>query len=352
MQKSESFQKKKSIAVVGGGPAGLSCALALADVGFHVFLLEKEKKLGGKILNYCCKATDKCGKCGVCLAVDNSLKVTSHPRIEVKTSVSLLSVSGKLKNFELRVKTGKSEDILEVTAFVLATGFSPFDANLKRELGYGKYRNVITGYELEQSIRLKGGVKRPSDSKAPEKIAFIQCVGSRDENIGRGFCSKVCCPYALRLAKLIKTENPNTDITIFYMDIQPTGKNFLSLRKDCENSGIRFVRGLPSKIYGYENATNLCLRRLNTDSGEMIEEVFDLVVLSVGISPTDEAGSLAKLFGVERDKFGFYKAKKDTVSSLAEGVFLAGTCQGPKDISDSITHAKATALQVAQFLER
>lgn len=350
MNDKKSFSEEKSIAVLGGGPAGISSSLILAGLGFYVFLLEKEEKLGGQALNYCCKATDKCGKCSVCLVEDGLLKVFAHPKIEIKTGAKIVSFTRKSGEFKLKVKEGNSESALKVSALLLATGFSPFDADLKRELGHSKYKNVITAYELEKMVRLGGNVKRLSDGSVPQNIAFIQCVGSRDESIGRGFCSKVCCSYALRLAKLIKTENPETGITVFNMDIQPTGKNFSALRKDCEDLNIRFIRGLPSKIYGYTDATDFRLRLLSTDSKEMVEEAFDLIVLSVGISPRKEALELANFFGIEVDKFGFYRAKDSPNSSSAEGIFLAGACHGPKDISGSIAHAKAAAFEVAKFL--
>ncbi|MDO8886262.1 FAD-dependent oxidoreductase [Candidatus Oleimmundimicrobium sp.] len=347
----------KDVAIIGGGVAGISASLVLADIGFAVHIIERDVQLGGHAVNFACKATDKCSKCLVCLADELVLKAFQHPKIKVLTGSEVTSFSGKSGNFELQISQAIGEEslfkelILKVGAVVIATGFMPFNAEEKKEYGYGKYKNVITALELEKDLRLTGKVLRPTDGAIPKKIAFFQCVGSRDESIGRGYCSKVCCPYALRLSKLIKSEIPESDVTIFYMDVQPAGKCFNKFRQECEELGIHFVRNLPSKVYGYVDSDFLRVKSLSGDKGEVVQNEFDLVVLSVGMSPQSDARFLADTFGVSLDRYGFFEGQGFRVNlSNVPGIFLAGACQGPKDIEESIVHGKAAAVEVARML--
>lgn len=346
----------KEVVIIGGGIAGINVAITLADAGFAVHIIEREAQLGGHAANFACKATEKCNKCLVCLADEDILKVYQHSKIKVWTGSKVVSFSGKPGDFEVRISQviGKESPFKELTlkagAIVIATGYAFFNAEEKKEYGYGKYKNVITAFDLERAFRVDGKIRRLTDGAIPKKIAFFQCVGSRDESIGRGYCSKVCCPYALRLSKLIKSEIPDSNITIFYMDIQPTGKDFSSLRKSCEEIGIKFARNLPSKVYGYSDSDVLRVKCLDNGTGEVVQREFDLVVLSVGMSPRDDAKFLADLFGIDQDEYGFYKGRDyfSNLSSLS-GVFLAGACQGPKDIGESVVHGKAAAAEVIKM---
>lgn len=346
----------KEVAVIGGGIAGISAAMALADMSLAVYIIERDAQLGGHAGDFACKATDKCNKCLVCVADEFVLKVSQHPKIRVLTGSEVMSFSGEPGDFELQISqaSGKAslfeELVLKVGAVVIATGFTPFNAEEKKEYGYGKYKNVITALDFERAIRAGGVISRPTDGSVPEKIAFFQCVGSRDESIGRGYCSKMCCSYALRLSKLAKSKIPESEITIFYMDIQPTGKNFLKLRKSCKEIGIKFVRNLPSKVYGYADSDFLRVKNLSGDTGEVIQDEFDLVVLSVGVSPQNDVKFLADTFEVKLDEHNFFEGQElSTNLSSTPGIFLAGACQGPKDIEESIVHGKAAAVEVAKM---
>lgn len=246
-------------------------------------------------------------------------------------------------------KTG-SLDELDVDAIILATGFQPFDATEKPTYGYGKFNNVITGLDLERSIRENGSGVRPSDGKVPQKVAFIQCVGSRDEHLGNLWCSQVCCPYALRMSETIKNNNPDTDITIFYMDIQNVGKNFSEFYEKCKLD-LRFIRNIPVDIYPMED-DRLCLRYMGEDDGLAVDEEFDLVVLSIGIMPGHDNSKLSELLGVNLNEDGFFlstdKLNRSTTSK--EGIFLVGTTEGPKTIAASMAHAGQTACEAMKYL--
>ncbi len=347
----------KEVAIIGGGVAGISAAVALTDIGFMVHIIERDVQLGGHATSFACKATDKCSKCLVCVADELVLKASQHPKIRVLTGSEVMSFSGKPGDFELRISQAGGEEslfkesVLKIGAIVIATGFMPFNAEEKKEYGYGKYKNVITASDFERAIRANGAISRPTDGSAPEKITFFQCVGSRDESIGKGYCSKVCCSYALKLSKLVKSEIPESDITIFYMDVQPTGKDFLKLRESCEEMGIKFVRNLPSKIYGYADSDFMRVNNLNNNTGEVVQDEFDLIVLSVGMSPQNDVKFLANTFKVDLDEHNFFKGlKQSTNLSNTPGIFLAGACQGPKDIEESMAHGRAAAAEVVKML--
>jgi heterodisulfide reductase subunit A len=239
---------------------------------------------------------------------------------------------------------------LEVDAVILASGFQPFDAQKKGTYGFKKFNNVITGLDLERIKREKGAVVRPSDGKAPQKIAFIQCVGSRDEHLGNLWCSQVCCPYALRMAGDVKYKNADAEITVFYMDIQNTGKDFPRFYEKCK-SDFRFVRNIPVDVFPIED-DRLSIRYMNEEDGVAVEEEFDLLVLSVGIMPSPDNQNLSELLGISLDEDGFFAAV-DTLnrtSTLKDGIFLAGTVEGPRNIPASMAHAGQAASEAMKYL--
>jgi heterodisulfide reductase subunit A len=250
----------------------------------------------------------------------------------------------KAIEFELKLK----EQELRVDAIIVATGFDVFDARLKGSLGYGRYPNVLTGLDLEQVFAREGRLKLLGNGKEPGSIAFIQCVGSRD--VGHGYCSQVCCKYAMKLAGLMKYQNPDTQVTIFYIDLQTAGKGFAQFYEDYKKN-IRFVRGVPVEILGTASG-ELEVKFEDISQGKVCRDTFDLVVLSVGISPRVNSWDLARILGINLSAEGFFNVK-DSFSpneTNVDGVFVAGTCQGPKDIPDSIAHGIAAASKVMQVL--
>jgi len=247
----------------------------------------------------------------------------------------------------------KEEEItLNIGAIIVATGFKIFDAKRKPEYGYGVYDNVITALEFERLISASGPtggkILRPSDGKEPKKIAFIQCVGSRDENTNI-YCSRVCCMYAIKNARLYKEKHPDKEVYIFYIDIRAFGKGYEEFYKIAqEEYAIKFVKGRPSRIYENEKNKNLILTVEDTMLGKYLEAEVDLVVLSVGMEPNEGAENISKMLGLScsADKF-FLEAhpKLKPVDTLVDGIFLAGTCQGPKDIPDTVAQGSAAAVR-------
>ena len=240
------------------------------------------------------------------------------------------------------------EQELSVGAIVVATGFDVFDAREKGSLGYGRYPDVITGLDLERILNREGCLRLPSNGKEPRNIAFIQCIGSRDE--GHGYCSHVCCKYAMKLAGLIKYQVPDARITIFYIDLQTAGKGFAQFYEEYK-AKIRFIRGVPVEILRSEFG-ELDVRFEDISQGRVCRDTFDLVVLSVGISPGKNSWDLARILGINMSDDGFFDVAGplSTNETNVDGILLAGACQGPKDIPDSVAHGIAAASKAMEIL--
>jgi len=233
---------------------------------------------------------------------------------------------------------------LDVDAIIVATGFDPFDPREKPELGYGTYKNVITGLEFERLASASGPTlgKIELDGMKPKDVVFIQCVGSRDKQVGNPYCSRVCCMYTAKQAHLVHEKLPEANVTVLYMDIRAFGKGFEEFYDRVRAEGALYRRGNPSEII--RRGQKLIVRAEDTLLGRPIEAPADMVVLAVGLKPRADAGQLAAMLGVEHD--GFFTeahAKLDPVGTAVPGVYLAGCCQGPKDIPDTVAHAKAAA---------
>ncbi len=243
---------------------------------------------------------------------------------------------------------------LEVGAVILAVGFGLPPKEVLEKYGYGIYDDVVTAIEIERIICVsgptKGEILRPSDLSHPKKIAFIQCVGSRDINYNKNYCSSVCCMYAMKQASLIKEHEPEAEITIFYMDIRTQGKGFDEAFQNFINKyGIRIVRAKPPKVE--KIGENLVLNYVD-ENGKMKRELFDLVVLSVGLSPPEDAERLASVLGLKLNEFNFASTSIfSPIETNRPGIYVIGAFQGPKDIPESVMQASAGAASVSELLK-
>ncbi|MBQ1781296.1 MAG: CoB--CoM heterodisulfide reductase iron-sulfur subunit A family protein [Methanobrevibacter sp.] len=246
------------------------------------------------------------------------------------------------------------EIVLRVGTIIAATGYDPYDPTAKYEYGYGRYSNVITGLEIERLINASGPtaghVVRPSDGATPKRVAFIHCVGSRDEQIGKAYCSRVCCMYSMKNAQLCIDHEPDTEVTCYYMDIRSFGKGYEEFYKNSqEKYGIEFLRGRPAEIIENEDLS-LTIRAEDTLLGKITEYTYDMVVLSVGLEPPAGSNELRQTLGLSRTSDGFYMEahpKLRPVDTLTDGVYIAGVAQGPKDIPDSVAQGSAAASRAA-----
>ncbi len=255
---------------------------------------------------------------------------------------------------------------VEVGAVVVATGYKLFTADAKPEYGFGRYKNVITGTQMDRLLaptRPFNTVLRPGDGKVPERIAYILCTGSRDETVGNPLCSRFCCMYSIKQNQLVMGALPLAEVTVHYMDIRAPGKRYDEFYESAKAMGATYVKGRVARIAEKPDG-NLILRYEDIEhGGAIVEAEYDMVVLAVGVQPNREA---ERLFGIAADgtepstpglEFNEYHYVTEPDEDLnpgktsIPGVFVAGTAAGAKDIADSIVHAGAAVAQVAAHLE-
>jgi heterodisulfide reductase subunit A len=244
---------------------------------------------------------------------------------------------------------------LNVGSIILATGYDLFDATKLKNYGYGRYDNVLSSLEFERLLSASGPagghVFRLSDGKIPRRLAFVQCVGSRDSEHGMPYCSRVCCMYAIKNAILAKDHiHGGCDTTIYYIDVRAFGKGFEDFYQNAQKRfGVRFVRGKVGEIVENDATKNLLVRVENTETGEMTEEEFDIVVLSSGLVPSKGSIEINKILKVPTDQYGFFEQVSRILptDTKMEGVYMAGVCESVKDIPDGVGQAGAAAMRAS-----
>jgi heterodisulfide reductase subunit A len=346
------------VLVIGGGVAGMSAALELAEHGIKTYIVEREPELGGR--TYKLSRTFPTTNCGICCIHDckNCIltpklhDIYSNGNIEVFTSSDITEISGSIGNFNVKFLRNNKEHEMNVGGVIIATGSQTYDPSKISEYGY-MYDDVVTSLELESLLANinREGLRRPSDKKIPKRINFVQCVGSRTIKCNL-HCSIVCCIYAIGQARLIKEIHPNIDIYIHYMDLRGPYKGVEECYEEAQQIGINFVRGRVAEIL--KIGENLIVRTEDMSVGETIEIESDLVVLSVGQEPSEGTETLAKMLHKELDVDGFFKDVNLEYSSELEnsGIFVAGCAQGPKGIRYSVADGKIAARNTISFIEK
>lgn len=243
----------------------------------------------------------------------------------------------------------------DVGAVVLTPGFDAFDATRRGEFGFGYAQNVVTNVQFERILSAsgptRGHIVRPSDGKTPKRLAFIQCVGSRDTGCGNGYCSSVCCMAATKEAIIAKEHEPDLDITIFFLDLRAFGKDFDRYYERAKNEQhIRYMRSFISRAHEMPDTKNLLLRYFGPNL-KPVEEEFEMVVLSLGLEPSVALRTQAKVIGIELNEWGFAKtAELRPLDTSRPGVFVGGAFQEPKDIPDTVMQASAAAARAMALL--
>ncbi len=239
----------------------------------------------------------------------------------------------------------------KVGAIIVATGFDLMPIERFGEYGYGEIPDVIDGLSFERlnsaSGPTNGEIRRPSDGKVPKEVVFIQCTGSRDPERYMPYCSRVCCMYTAKHARLYKHKVHEGQVYIFYMDIRSTGKGYEEFIQQTMEEGILYLRGRVSRIF--REGEKIVVWGVDTLTGKKVEVLVDLVVLATAIIPHQEAKTLAQILGIQSDSYGFLteaERKLRPVETEREGIYLAGCVQGPKDIADTVAHANAAASKV------
>jgi heterodisulfide reductase subunit A len=239
-----------------------------------------------------------------------------------------------------------------VGAIIVAVGFDLIPLNRFGEYGYGTVPNVIDGLAFERlnsaSGPTNGEIRRPSDGRVPKEVVFIQCTGSRDPERYMPYCSRVCCMYTAKHARLYKHKVPDGQAYIFYMDIRSTGKGYEEfIQQSMEEGGILYLRGRVSRLF--QEGERIWVWGVDTLTGKKLEVPAEMVVLATAMTPQKEAKELAGKLGIEVDGYGFLteaERKLRPVETNVEGIYLAGCAQGPKDIADTVAHANAAASKV------
>ena len=329
------------VLVIGGGIGGMTAAVVLARFGVEVDIVERNRGLGGHAAELACKALAACVKCGACLIAETLAAAASHPRICVHSNSRIEAVTSRDPFTYTIRKTPEASFRGAADAVVIATGFRTFDPSTK-SYGYGRFPNMITNLDLEHMLRATAKAIRPSDGTAPKRMAFIQCVGSRDAKLGHLWCSTFCCGAALRAARLVRYRQPETDITIFFIDIQTFGRDFESIYRQSQDE-FRFIRAIPADAFQLEDS-GIRLSYMDDASRQSREEVFDLIVLSTGMLPPEGLVQTAGDLGLTLAPSGFMDAQ------ASRGVFAAGAVRGPMRIEETIADARHTACQVLAFL--
>lgn len=248
------------------------------------------------------------------------------------------------------------EKKVEIGSVIFSPGIEVFDAKKRGEFGYGLYKNVVTSIEFERLLSASGPtsgtVERPGDSSHPKKIAWIQCVGSRDHSCNRDYCSSVCCMYATKEAFIAREHDSSIEPTIFFIDMRSFGKNFDEYITRAEENNVRLVRAMVSRIFEDPLTGDLELRYVD-ESGKKISEVFNMVVLSVGIQVPEKTKLLGQTIGIDLDQFGFAVTSTFTpLETSRPGVFVSGAVNGPKDIPETVSEASGAAQAAAANLSR
>ena len=329
------------VIVIGGGIAGMKTALDLNRRGVGVTILEKENRLGGKVLGW------------------HKLFPTFTPAGEV---VDTLKAEIAASDIEVRLGacvTAMSEHsvtladgtLLECNAVVLCSGFTLFDARIKEEYGYGIYDNVITSADLEEMFN-QGRVGLKNGGR-PRRIAFLHCVGSRDEKVCQRHCSKVCCVTGVKQAIEMKKLFPEADVFNFYMDIRMFGPGYEELYREAQQSyNIHFIRGRISEASPTIEG-RLQIKAEDTLTGRPLKISVDMLVLLIGMRSNDDNASLAESAGLKLAPNGFMSPRDlflSNVCSNRDGIFYAGAVTAPKSIGEVLNEGSAVADAVIEYL--
>ena len=384
----------KRALVIGGGIAGIQTALDIADAGFPVDIVETKPTIGGKMAQL--DKTFPTLDCAACILTPKMVDAGQNEKIRIFAYSEVTEVGGFVGNFHVKIKRKAryvKEDVCtgcglctekcpqkkvpnefnlgmderraiyiteDYGAIVAATGYNPISLEKYDEYAYSQSKDVITSLELERLMNAAGPtggtLLRPSDKKHPHTIVFVQCVGSRCKNDGRGkeYCSKICCMYTAKHAMLIRDKYPDTDVYVFYIDVRTPGKSFDEFyRRAVEEYGVHYIKGMVGKIAPEGDVLHVQASDLLANKQLHIDA--DLVVLAAAIEPDKSARPLATMLTASMDTNDFFTEahpKLRPVESPTAGVFLSGACQGPRDIPETVAQAGAAASKVIGLLAK
>jgi heterodisulfide reductase subunit A len=335
----------KHVVVIGGGVAGMETAGQLAKAGIEVTLLEKEATTGGHVNDWFKLFPDRRDSREV---KDYLEKLVAGEGVQVYTNTSVEHFSRNGSGFTLKTSDGRD---ISADAVVVSTGFDLFKSSRKEEYGYGIYDNVFTSADLEVMFR-KGEILTHSGNK-PHRAGIVHCVGSRDEKIGNLYCSKLCCVTAVKQAIEIREHLPECEVFCFYMDMRMGGAHYEELyRESQEKWGVNFIRGKVSEASETING-KIVIKVEDTLAGRPLKMELDMLFLMAGMEISEGGKMIAEKAGLTRGENRFFEATDNHYGSNRsnlEGVFYAGTCTAPMNITETISHARSAATEVLNWL--
>ncbi|MDH4225655.1 MAG: FAD-dependent oxidoreductase, partial [Deltaproteobacteria bacterium] len=343
----------KPILVIGAGPAGLEAAKGAADLGQKVVLVEMRDKVGGNPIHNSYSVFTPHQIDAETAMAELIHPVKNHKNIELKLSTQVVSVEGDAPNLKVTLKGPQGEETLDAGAAIVATGFEHFDPGRETQVyGYYEYDDVITLLDAEKMLKAKK-FQRVSDGKPPKNVCFIQCVGSRDRQIGNQWCSKVCCGIASQQAIEIKELLPQAKVFVFYIDLRAYGFwEDMVYWKAQEEKKVNFIRGIVTEIT--MRGDQLVVKGEDTTLGRPMEVPMDMVILSVGMEPSPGTREMSKLFKLPLEGHGWLatqgQSPLNTVVTQRPGVFVAGAATGPADLEDAVSRGSSAALKAVTFV--
>jgi heterodisulfide reductase subunit A len=341
-----------NVLIIGGGIAGMTAALEIADAGNEVHLVEKNDHLGGNLARvdltapYLYSARD--------LLTERITRTIDNKKIHVHLNSRVSELTGFIGNFKAKINSlneNNRDTVIEIGNVVVCTGYKEFDASRIVHYGYGKLPNVITSFELEKMIR--AGRIEKKDGKLPKYVAIIHCVGSRSQEF-HTYCSRVCCMTALKYAHEIKSAIHDCYISDIYIDMHAFGKgheDFYRRSSEAKTLFLMYEKGDRPVIHKAdpEDGCEMLIEVNEKLSGELIEIPADMVILMVGMEAREDSQEVARIVNISQDKDGWFiesHPKLEPVATTTDGVFIAGTCVAPKDIPDTVAQARAAAARI------
>ncbi len=334
------------VAIIGGGTAGMEAAGLLAGSGYNVMLFEKDEDSGGHLKEWYHLFPDRRNGEEVKKYLDeriksNNLKFFGGQRID--------KIAKNKKKFTINTMQGNE---IIADAIVLATGFDLFKSERKEEYGYGIYDNVITSADLERKFRT--GNLKLSNGELPKRIGIVHCVGSRDAKSGNLYCSKLCCVTAVKQAMELKEYLPESRIFCFYMDMRMGGALYEELYMESqEKYGVNYIRGKVSEV-GETINHNLVVKVEDTLAGRPLRMELDMLVLMAGMEMSEGSKKLTASLGLKTGENRFFQSGDNHYGSNlsnVNGVFFAGSCTAPMNITETISHARSAVFEVIDYLK-
>ncbi|MCP4457525.1 MAG: CoB--CoM heterodisulfide reductase iron-sulfur subunit A family protein [Cytophagales bacterium] len=337
----------ENIIVIGGGPAGLEAARGIAELGYKAILIEKRDRLGGTPdeADYAVLTPDMRDAGEAMDEMRNG--VLDNPDVEIMYNTTVTGTEGAVGNFKVKAETDGKEVEIEGGAVIIATGFQHFDPGREtQKYGYYEHDDVITLVDAEKMFKA-GNFVRPSNGEKPKSVAFIQCVGSRDRQIGNEYCSKVCCGMSSKQAIEVRHHSPDAKIFVFYIDMRMYGfwENEIYWPAQ-EKHKVNYIKGMATEII--KKGDHLLVKGEDTTLRRPMEVPMDMVILAVGMEPSKGTREVADIFGVKKNKYNFIETTGgalNTVATNVEGVFAAGSCTGPADLEDSVSAAGSAVMK-------